>query len=271
MPCPFARFVIYYKKKVYICKKCGFRTYDLLKRCPNIVNGKTCADPDLKISSLFWIAHDNLVEDRNVPNHWKIALKYQCSCCGFEVATPPEVCPSCKRAFHQVSMIQGLGILFDPVPLWDKPWETEYGRIVPIMSRHKQTRVKKIAHRLEKEGVNTYNYAWFMDYVQHDVVKRRGSSAKTVGIRIGVIIDRYGTYSAMETDADRKVVSYVNNVDKDWMGRNYLNLSVHGIKHQTVCGGCGAEWKGTVENKCPECESLKLCREIPWIGSYIGE
>ena len=55
------------------------------------------------------------------------------------------------------------------------------------------------------------------------------------------------------------------------MGRTYLNLEVHGIKHQTYCGGCGESHYGTVENKCPDCGSYNLQRQIPWIGAYIGD
>lgn len=124
--------------------------------------------------------------------------------------------------------IRAVGILMEPVPLWDDPWETLRDRKVSVMDRHGRTiRVSPIQHTLK--GSQQYNHQFFQfKTAVQPIGIRKGLPVPTqyhVNLTVGMVVDNEGHCIVMEAKEDRSVYTYYTTVYS--MG---LNLDLFNIK-----------------------------------------
>jgi predicted RNA-binding Zn-ribbon protein involved in translation (DUF1610 family) len=144
-----------------------------------------------------------VIENREDPHHWDNAPKYEylCPSCWSKYPYYPQAemfyCPECLKNDKEVAVIRqniirGLGIQFDPMPLYDPekdaPMLTEKGEAIRVTSNASVLK-----------GSSAFNYGFFQDKPGD---QKMGISLKTGkifdlgkpthGIRIGMVVDPQG-------------------------------------------------------------------------------
>lgn len=186
---------------------------------------------------IYYKSGNTKSEDRNNPNFWKDAPKYEYLCikCGEKYPDFPEVpmtiCLKCGKEGKDVQLVRqtiisALGVQFDPVPL-----EEEGG---PVMSRDdRPLRIKFKAFVFK--GSSVYNYGWFQDKIAEKQFIG-GTAQRTYGIRMGRIMDPEGRCEcqvAYLAEGTPTTYSYPTNIHSLRIDENALKL--HSIK-LSECG-----------------------------------
>lgn len=163
-----------------------------------------------------------LVEiDRYDVEFWKDLFKYiyVCQTCGLNTnIIYGSKTPCCGTGFDRINVISAIGVLFDPVVLWDDIWERLYdgtplGQRAGIYGRDgKHVQLPSIQHTMK--GSSVKNVFFWMEKIYHmDFIGGKvGDTAQDTGFRIGKVTSPEGHCTIVETTPDYQIVEYDTTV-----------------------------------------------------------
>ena len=159
--------------------------------------------------------------DRYDVEFWKTLFKYiyVCQKCGLSTnIIYGSKTPCCNADFNRINMVKAIGVIFDPVVLWDEIWERVYdgtpmGQRAGIYGRDgRHVQLPSIQHTMI--GSDVKNYFFWMEkmYIRDIIGKRRSVKAKDTGFRLGKVTSPQGHCSVVETTPDYQIREYDTTV-----------------------------------------------------------